>query len=223
MPIYIGKGKNDRCLQHFSDKKKSEKVSKINELKNSGRLGIDILAYDLDEKTSFALESACIDLLNIDNLTNSVRGHGVNTKRLPIYELASKLSEEKVTIPHDHRGVAYLLEKTYKHDFGDLAILEHTRGIWRHKHSEDIKFAYATYRGIIKEVYKIFTWVPAGTQEYFTRVLNPEAVSKRWEFVGKKADDSIRELYVGKIINKPRSYSNPYVKVGFDNFSASES
>ena len=130
LPIYIGKGKNDRCLQHFSDKKKSEKVSKINELKNSGRLGIDILAYDLDEKTSFALESACIDLLNIDNLTNSVRGHGVNTKRLPIYELASKLSEEKVTIPHDHRGVAYLLEKTYKHDFGDLAILEHTRGIW---------------------------------------------------------------------------------------------
>ena len=40
------------------------------------KLGIDILAHGLDEKTALAIESACIDLMGIDILENLVRGHG---------------------------------------------------------------------------------------------------------------------------------------------------
>ena len=61
----------------------------------------------------------------------------------------------------------------------------------------------------------IHSWVPAGTQEYFTRELDPERLSKsKWEFVGRKAPEEIRKLYVGKIIKKDRSYGSSFIPVG---------
>ena len=219
IPFYIGKGKNERCLHHLDEKKETEKTRKIKKLANSKKLGIDILAYGLKESESLIVESVCIDLLNIDDLTNAVRGHRDNTKRLPIGELASMVMQDSITIPPEHKGVAFLLEKSFMHDFGDLQLLEHTRGIWTKKQPESVKYAYATYRGIIKEVYEIYTWVPAGTQQYFTRELDPEKAAKRHEFVGKKAPEKIRNDYIGKLINKKRSYGNPFVRVGFESDS----
>lgn len=215
-PFYIGKGKNERCISHINDKKSSEKTKKIYDLYANKRLGIDILAHNLTEKESLVAESVCIDLLNIKNLTNAVRGHGNNTKRLPIGELASLNEDLPVEVIPEHRGVAFLLEKRYLHNFGDLQLLECTRGIWRRKQPKEVRYAYATYRGIVKEVYEIYTWVPAGTQQYFTRELDPEKIGKRFEFVGKKASPEVRDRYLGKLIEKKRSYGDPYVKVGFD-------
>ena len=122
----------------------------------------------MEEREALVAESVCIDLLNIKNLTNSIRGQRDNTKRLPIAELISVLNEETVSVLAEHKGVAFLLEKTFLHNFGDLQLLEHTRGIWSRKQSDDVRYAYATYRGVVKEVYSIYSWVPAGTQQYFT-------------------------------------------------------
>lgn len=81
--------------------------------------------------------------------------------------------------------------------------------------SQNAIYAYATFHGVVKEVYEIHCWVPAGTQEYFTRRLNPEHLERaRWEFVRRKAPKEIRDLYVGKIIDKPSGYGNPFMKVG---------
>ena len=66
----------------------------------------------------------------------------------------------------------------------------------------------------MKEVYEINCWVPANTQQYFTRVLDPEKVPERVEFVGKKAQQDVRNRYVGKLIKKEKSYSSPFVRVG---------
>ena len=42
-------------------------------------------------------------------------------------------------------------------------------------------------KDIQKEVYEINSWVPAGTQEYFTIELDLERFSNfKWEFVGRK-------------------------------------
>ena len=79
----------------------------------------------------------------------------------------------------------------------------------------DSKYAYATFKGVVKEVYEIHSWVPAGTQEYFTRELDPERLPTcKWEFVGRKAPEEIRKLYVGKIIKKERSYGSSFIPVG---------
>ena len=68
IPIYIGKGKSDRCLSHLADldDHSSIKTRKIRYLLNENKLGIDILAHGLNEKTALAIESACIDLYRLD-------------------------------------------------------------------------------------------------------------------------------------------------------------
>ena len=49
---------------------------------------------------------------------------------------------------------------------------------------------------------------------------DPERLKNaRWEFVGKKASNKVRELYVGKILERKRSYGDPFVLVGYDESS----
>jgi hypothetical protein len=222
IPIYIGKGKSDRCFQHLNNltDSSSEKHRKIHDAILKNRLGIDILAYGLDDQTALIVESACIDLMGIENLTNTVRGQGNNVKRVQLGELSNLLTDKKIKVQPEHRGVAILINRDYRPSFGDLELFEITRGIWSAKMktlSKDAIHAYATFHGVVKEVYEIHSWVPAGTQEYFTRGLNPERLENaRWEFVGRKAPKDVRDIYVGKILDKPRSYGNPFMKVGFD-------
>ena len=89
VPIYIGKGKSDRFFSHLNDLSDLSgfKNKKITSLLSENKLGIDILAYGLDDRTALTVESACIDLMGIDNLANKVRGHGDNVKRVPLNEL----------------------------------------------------------------------------------------------------------------------------------------
>ena len=220
LPIYIGKGKSDRFFSHLNDLSdlSISKNKKINTLLSEDKLGIDILAYGLDDKTALKVESACIDLMGIENLTNVVRGQGDNVKRVPLNELTNLLTEKMVQVAPEHKGVSILINRDYRPTFGDLEVFEITRGIWTKKMvtiSGDAKYAYATFKGVVKEVYEIHTWVPAGTQEYFTRTLDPDRIKKtRWEFVGRKAPKELRELYNGKIIERKRSYGDPFIRVG---------
>tara|TARA_B100000787_G_C16163511_1_gene282672 strand:- start:415 stop:1215 length:801 start_codon:yes stop_codon:yes gene_type:complete len=224
VPIYVGKGKSDRFFSHLNnlDNISNNKNKKITNLIKENRLGIDILAYDLTDKTALVIESACIDLMGIENLQNLVRGKGDNIKRVPLNELTNLLTEKTIKVHREHRGIAILINKHYKPTFGDLETFEITRGIWSKRivttcEKNDAKFAYATFNGVVKEVYIIHSWVPAGTQEYFSRSLDPERLKKaRWEFVGKKASTKIREQYVGKIIQKKRSYGDPFMLVGYE-------
>ena len=165
IPIYIGKGKSDRCFQHLKniDDLNSAKNSKINETISKNRLGIDILAYGLDDQTALVVESACIDLMGIDNLTNSVRGQGDNVKRVQLGELSNLLMEKTIKVSPEHKGVAILINRHYRPSFGDLEIFEFTRGIWSKRMktlSKDAKYAYATFKGVVKDVYEIHSWVP---------------------------------------------------------------
>lgn len=224
IPIYVGKGKSDRFFSHLKnlDDVSNPKNKKIKELLKDNRLGIDILAHNLTDKVAVAVESACIDLMGIENLENLVRGQGQNIKRLPLNELTSLLTNKTVIVRPEHKGVAILINKHYKPTFGDLEIFEITRGIWSKRivtkcEKMGAKFAYATFNGVVKDVYQIHSWVPAGTQEYFSRSLDPDRLKNaRWEFVGKKAPHKIRELYVGKIIERKRSYGDPFVMVGYN-------
>ena len=219
VPIYIGKGKSDRCLSHLENlnNKSRNKDRKIAELSKSKKLGIDILAYGIDDKTALAIEAACIDLMGIDNLANEIKGQGPNVKRVPLGELSSLIMEKTIQVAPEHSGCAILINRDYRPTFGDLEVFEYTRGIWSKKMvtiAGDSKFAYATYRGVVKGVYEIHSWVPAGTQEYFSRKLDPERLkTARWEFIGRKAKDSIWKKYIGKLIDKPRSYGDPFVRV----------
>ena len=127
-------------------------------------------------------------------------------------------NENPIDVQEKHQGVAILINQDFKEHFSDLELFEITRGIWPKKMKTmvaEAKYAYATCNGQVKEVYEIYCWVPAGSQQYFTRDLDPKRLKTcGWEFVGRKANKELRDLYVGKYIKKDRSFGDTFVPVG---------
>lgn len=94
-----------------------------------------------------------------------------------------------------------------------------TRGTWRvnREHASKANYAFAVYKGIIKEVYKIDFWRPA-TREIYVFFANlagrpedsvPQVVDdRRSEFVGMVAPEPVRQKYVGRRLPR-RFYGFP--------------
>jgi hypothetical protein len=82
-------------------------------------------------------------------------------------------------------------------------LYEATRGIWKvGRRREQVDYAMAVYQGVVREVYAIRSWHPAGTLEYQTRTdIDARRDLGRWEFDGVVADD-IRDEYVGFSVGK---------------------
>ena len=61
------------------------------------------------------------------------------------------------------------------------------------------------------EVYEISLWQRALTTAYATRRLDPALSAGRWEFVGKRAPDPVRQRYLGKSVAEyfKRGAQNP--------------
>ncbi len=217
IPFYIGQGIGTRCLDHLFEKKDSEKTQKIKKLLKKDRLAIDILRHGLDSKISEVLEATCIDLLDVKNLENLKKGSGSKfLGRLSLNESLNLYAKEETEVRPDHSGLAFILNKTYRSSMPPNELLEATRGTWsKPPRDSSIKFAYATYHKIVKEVYVIEGWLPAGTQEYFyrKRKMGDKRLKSRWEFIGRIADDEVRKLYLGKKIKMGRSYGTPFIRV----------
>ena len=78
--FYVGKGTGSRVFQHVEgalvSPLMSDKLNLIREIHNEG-FSVEhyILRHGLTQEQSFEIESACIDLLGLDYLTNAVKGH----------------------------------------------------------------------------------------------------------------------------------------------------
>lgn len=124
--------------------------------------------------------------------------------------------QSKVQVAPEHKGLAFLLTKSYKEGMSAEALYEATRGVWRGvpKNDPSFLYAFAVHKNVVKEVYEIEQWEKAGTTPY-TMVSHADVnLTSRWEFVGHIAPDSVRDLYVGKEIERPKGQGRPLVKVG---------
>jgi hypothetical protein len=100
-----------------------------------------------------------------------------------------------------HPVLLIRVPQAFRPGMSDIALYEATRGVWRIGPRRDqVRYALAVYQGIVKEVYEIAGWPPALTTPYNTRTLQPAGAKGRWEFVGKRAPDSVRQLYLGKSV-----------------------
>lgn len=208
--FYIGKGKGGRVLSHLKDRSESEKVERIAELTKLGiEPRIEILRYGLTQDEAFHVEAAAIELLGIDALTNRVQGHSFDLKRRArLEELTQELDAKEVEIIH--LSILINISQMYRYGMTAIELYDATRKSWVvGPRRNGVQFAMAIYRGIIREVYEIAAWLPAGsTMTVFGTTSNvaeeaphqePEE-SKRFEFVGRVADERIRRRYVGRSV-----------------------
>lgn len=90
-------------------------------------------------------------------------------------------------------------------------LYEATRGVWKlGRRREGGKYAFAVFEGVVREVYAIDGWHPAGTLEYETRD-EDLAVEGRREFEGGLAIGTVRARYVGRSVAAylPKGSQNP--------------
>ena len=93
------------------------------------------------------------------------------------------------------------INQTYRDGISAEELFEITRGIWKvGPKREQAQYAFAIFKGIIKEAYRIDRWLPWGTLEYRHR---PDANklngrTDRWEFDGTLAEEVIRSRFIGK-------------------------
>lgn len=195
--FYVGKASaNNRAFDHLkSTPSESQKSGRIREIRASGlEPKVDILRYGLEtESAAFEVEAALIDAIGLENLTNSVRGHGVDRGRLPA-EVVERLHGAKPIVVSDLREpyMVFFIHNSYTPTQTEQEIYDSVRQFW-HQVSEEKRrtLAYPIGLGVVDGVviraYSIAGWFPAGTT-LSTRKYDSTKPDK-WEFVGQKIDD----------------------------------
>jgi uncharacterized protein len=200
--FYVGKGQGERILSHLSQTGESRKVKVLAELERAGlEPRLEVLAHALaDEETAFRIEAAVIDLLGLDDLTNLCRGwRSIELGRLPLSELMTYYAAEPVQV--EDPALLIRINQLYRHNMPAHDLYEATRGVWRlGERREGATYALAVFEGVVREVYEVEQWHPAGTTQYWSRDQEELKIDGRWEFTGRPAAARIRDRYVGRSV-----------------------
>ncbi|MEE9293740.1 MAG: hypothetical protein V3W34_02080 [Phycisphaerae bacterium] len=201
-PFYVGKGRGNRCFAHLNGVVDNETAEVIRKLKKNGlKPHIEILKYGLTEEQALLVEATAIDLLGVTSLTNQVRGHGSRYGgRGSVDEIAAHLDAKPVKITEP--AMLVTISRAYRYGMTTQELYDVTRSAWKvAPQRHDAKFALSVYRGIVREVFEIVTWIPGGsTMRGVDKSGRSTERPDRWEFVGRVADEHICRKYVGKSV-----------------------
>lgn len=198
--FYVGKGKGNRLFQHvqcaLENETENDKYNLIREIHKEGKeVEHFILRHGLEEKLALEIESTIIDLLGIENLTNSVKGHDTWERGLKTVDEVFQHYDAKA-VTFDEPCIIININRLYTRGISAKKLYDSTRASWIVGAKRDrANYAIASYRGLVREVYEIEKWQPNGD---------------RWEFIGKVADDKIRDKYLNQSLEN-------YIKKGGQN------
>ena len=224
-PFYVGKGKGDRVFSHLNLKEsdgeeaENEKIRKIRDITEIRKKQpiIEILAHGLNEETALKVEAAAIDLIGIKNLTNLQRGHESSTYgKIEVSTLEARYSPVELEEDDIIDNVMIIkINRQYRNNMSSFELYEATRGYWRvnYEKAKDVKYVLSVYDGMVLEVYKVCKWLPAQSTFMDRKVyLPPEKLKERYEFIGKIAEDDVRNRYVNKSVKSLFKYgeANPF-------------
>ena len=198
--FYIGKGKGERCLDHLFEDDEHPKVKRIRDIFAAGlEPRIEMLAHGLrTEQEAYNIEAAAIGLLGLDNLTNRVVGKdSLRFGRKRLSELEGYYAAKPVKIVDP--VILIRVNQLYRHGIPAAELYDITRGVWvlSAERASKMKYVFAVYEGVVREVYDPDKWLPALTTQYPNRPdLVPDDANGRIEFVGKTAPEAIRQKYL---------------------------
>lgn len=208
--FYVGKGVGNRIYQHvlgtLKDYRETKKNNRINEIKNLGlEVEHKVLRHGLDEKEAFEIESAMIDFIGMENLTNAVKGHHSEERGIAtINEIKVNYEAEKL-IPEEPL-LLININNLYNKMMTTNEIYEATRKSWKISlhNANKIKVICSVYRGIIREVFTLKEWYEYG--------------DGRNAFNGEIAPEEVRKKYIDKCVKEywRKGNSNPIRYTGIE-------
>lgn len=191
--FYVGKASaNNRAFNHLkATQKESKKQRIISEIRSSGNEAtVEILRYGLtNEEIALEVEAAIIDAIGLENLTNAVRGHGVERGRLPATEVERLHGSEPVRVSTiEEPCMLFFIRKTYSPTLSEQEIYDCVRQFWhgvsaKNRKELTCRLALGVVDGVVVRAYSIAGWYPAGTT-LSSRQLSGKGKDK-WEFVGQ--------------------------------------
>ena len=215
--FYVGKGQNNRAFSHLSESSESDKVKRIEDIRNEGlepRIEILIHGIESDELIK-KIEASVIDLIGIETLTNIQRGYESSYYgRMSVEQLVGLYDSEEIDV--EEPALLININKTFHYGISEIELYDATRSAWVvGQNREKAEYAFAIYEHIVQEVYEIKGWFPNNstfnTRKHELNVPRDE----RWEFVGKLAGEEIRMKYKYKNVKKYIGPRNPinYVNI----------
>ena len=224
--FYVGKGKNDRVLQHVegiagkaNDKDDTEKIAHIKAIQAEGKeVEYYILRHALKENEAYIVESSIIDLLTFQDFQKQVIGHlsniqsghhqsafGIKSLKeieeyygAEEYDLKSKVKE----------GLNFIAIKLNSHKLQeeyDNNLFKQTSFCWRVSLARANKCHYvlAMVNGIVRDIFPCYkTWRKTAPKEVSKKYPKDE---KRYCFDKIEAKDSqelekLKKELIGKRI-----------------------
>lgn len=193
--FYIGKGKGNRIFSHITCALETNddcyRLNLIQEILNE-RENIEyyILRHGLKtEKEALEIESACIDLIGLDHLTNQVKGYNSWEYGKKTIDEIIQYYDAKIIEKFDEPCIIININKKYKRFMSPDDLYNVTRASWVLGPKKDkAKYVITSYRGLVREVFEINSW--------------QKATDGRWEFTGKIANENIRNKYINQSLKK---------------------
>jgi len=209
-PFYVGKGVNNRAFSHLKSGAKNAMTKRIREISAAGlEPRIEILRHGLTEDEAHHVEAASIELLELDQLANEVHGHGkVHGPRATWSEIENQFTAAEASITEP--SILLNISGSYHKATTPSQLYDVTRSAWvvnREKASK-AHYALAMFNSVVREVYRIQEWLPAGSTLTSFDVQHKPA-KDRWEFVGAFASDEMRKRHKGKRVKGLSFSQNP--------------
>lgn len=202
--FYVGKGNGNRVFEHVKcaskHNNKSDKLDIIREINKQGmEVRHYILRYGLTEKEAFEVESALIDFIGLDNLSNEIKGFHSYQGKIECNELNILYAAEECLV--EDKVLIIKINREFKYDMTSEELYNATRLYWSLSkvRVQNVEYIFSVYNGIVREVYKPTNWY------------KPEGSKKgKLAFEGIIAEENIRSKYLHKTVKK-------YIKKGSAN------
>ncbi|CAM4392665.1 LEM-3-like GIY-YIG domain-containing protein [Kerstersia similis] len=199
--FYVGKASfNNRAFNHLQvapdEREKGRRIEAIR--KQGAEPVVDIIRSGLDEKSVYEVEAAVIDSIGLENLTNVIRGHGVERGRLTALSAERLYGARPVELSEYAEPVLLIfINQTYSPSMDEIELYDSVRQYWNvGPKAREIdpatgelkyKIAVGVADSVAVAVYSVAAWFPAGTTVSTRGIYDGDgARSKKWEFVGQQ-------------------------------------